>query len=157
MIKKVFFLYAYPHWGLNKIANILQSIENAFSWKENNCILIEILLKNISEGLTDNNSSLVQVMARCQIGDKPSLSLRDQCTISQHWPMQWLVTCSMPNHYLNQCGPTEYMHASIINPQRVSTLRPRQNGCHFTDDIFKCIILNENFWISNKISLKYVT
>ena len=26
----------------------------------------------------------------------------------------------------------------------------------FADDIFKCIFLNENFWISNKISLKYV-
>ena len=26
----------------------------------------------------------------------------------------------------------------------------------FTDDIFNCIFLNENFRISNKISLKYV-
>ena len=26
----------------------------------------------------------------------------------------------------------------------VNTLRPRQNGCHFPDDIFKCIFLNEN-------------
>ena len=36
-----------------------------------------------------------------------------------------------------------------------NTLRPRQNGCQFLDDIFKCIFLNENFKISNKISLKY--
>ena len=35
-------------------------------------------------------------------------------------------------------------------------LRPRQNGCHFTDDIFKCIFLNENVWISIKISLSFV-
>ena len=28
-------------------------------------------------------------------------------------------------------------------------------GCHFVDVIFKCIFLNENFRISNKISLKY--
>ena len=26
----------------------------------------------------------------------------------------------------------------------VSTLRPRQNGRHFADDIFKCIFMNEN-------------
>ena len=26
----------------------------------------------------------------------------------------------------------------------------------FADGIFKCIILNENFWISNEISLKHV-
>ena len=25
----------------------------------------------------------------------------------------------------------------------LNTLRPRQNGCHFADDIFKCILLNE--------------
>ena len=33
---------------------------------------------------------------------------------------------------------------------------PGQNGRHFADDMFKCIFLNENIWISNKISLKYV-
>ena len=38
----------------------------------------------------------------------------------------------------------------------VNTLRPRQNGPHFQDDIFKCISLNENVWISIKISLKFV-
>ena len=37
-----------------------------------------------------------------------------------------------------------------------NTLRPRQNGRHFPDDIFKCIFLNENVWISIKISLKFV-
>ena len=38
----------------------------------------------------------------------------------------------------------------------VNTLRPRQNGRHFPDDIFKCIFLNENVWITIKISLKFV-
>ena len=38
----------------------------------------------------------------------------------------------------------------------VNTLRPRQNGRHFADDIFKCILLNENVWIPNEISLKFV-
>ena len=37
----------------------------------------------------------------------------------------------------------------------VNTLRPRQNGRHFTDDIFKCIFLNENVWIPIKVSLKF--
>ena len=36
-----------------------------------------------------------------------------------------------------------------------NTLRPRQNGRHFADDIFKCIFLNENVWIPTKISLKF--
>ena len=38
----------------------------------------------------------------------------------------------------------------------INTLRPRQNGRHFPDDILKCIFLNENAWISIKISLKFV-
>ena len=31
-----------------------------------------------------------------------------------------------------------------------------QNGRHFADNTFKCIFLNENVWISIKISLKFV-
>ena len=38
----------------------------------------------------------------------------------------------------------------------INTLRPRQNGRHFADDIFKRIFLNENIWIPIKISLKFV-
>ena len=37
-----------------------------------------------------------------------------------------------------------------------NSLRPRQNGRHFPDDILKCIFLNENIWISLTISLKCV-
>ena len=38
-----------------------------------------------------------------------------------------------------------------------NTLRLRQNGQHFTDDILKWIFLNENVWISIEISLKFVS
>ena len=38
----------------------------------------------------------------------------------------------------------------------IKTLRQRQNGHHFPDDIFIFILLNENVWISVKISLKFV-
>ena len=37
-----------------------------------------------------------------------------------------------------------------------STLRPRQDGRHFHNTIFKCIFSNENVHISIKISLKFV-
>ena len=39
----------------------------------------------------------------------------------------------------------------------LNTFRPKQNGRHFSDDIFSCIFLNENVWILNKISLKFVS
>ena len=38
----------------------------------------------------------------------------------------------------------------------INTLRPRQDGRHFADDIFTCIFFNENCCILIKFSLKYV-
>ena len=38
----------------------------------------------------------------------------------------------------------------------IVTLRPRQNGRYFADDIFKCIFLNENVWIPIEISQTFV-
>ena len=38
----------------------------------------------------------------------------------------------------------------------INTLRPRQNGRHLPDNIFKYIFFNENVWISLKISLTFV-
>ena len=38
----------------------------------------------------------------------------------------------------------------------VDTLRLRQNGHHFSDDIFICIFVNGNVLISIKISLKFI-
>ena len=38
----------------------------------------------------------------------------------------------------------------------INTLRPRQDGRYFADDVLKCIFLNENVWISLTIPLKFV-
>ena len=38
----------------------------------------------------------------------------------------------------------------------IDILRPKQNSRRFADDIFKCIFVNENVWISIKIPLRYV-
>ena len=48
-------------------------------------------------------------------------------------------------------GPNNVLYRIVFN-----TLRPRQNGRHFPDDIFKCIFLNEHIWITMKFSLKFV-
>ena len=44
----------------------------------------------------------------------------------------------------------------MIKCDALNTLRPRHNGRHIPDDIFKWIFLNENVWISINISLKFV-
>ena len=63
-------------------------------------------------------------------------------------------TEQVTSHYMTQCWPNSTMPYGIMRPQRVNTLRPRPNGRHFANAIFKCIFLNENVWI--KISLKFV-
>ena len=42
------------------------------------------------------------------------------------------------------------------NAPLLNTLRPKQNGRHVADDMFKYIFLNENVWIPIKMSLKFV-
>ena len=48
-----------------------------------------------------------------------------------------------------------YIHIQKVS-SAFNTLRPRQNGRHFTDDTFRRIFLNETFRISIEISLKFV-
>ena len=73
---------------------------------------------------------------------------------------------------LNECGRASWIYCQVKGPpnptsvlksnhkQHITsaveffiTLRPRQYGRHFPDDIFKCIFLNENVWILITISL----
>ena len=78
---------------------------------------------------------------------------------------EFFLECPNENQYSlnNGLAPTRRQmmnqftpHVSIARARRVSTLRSRQNGRHFTDDIFKCILLNENVRISIENSLKLV-
>ena len=45
-------------------------------------------------------------------------------------------------HYAT--GDSQCCHHAREGRPRVNPLKPRQNGRHFADDIFKCIFLNEN-------------
>ena len=106
--------------------------DDIFRWiflNENFYISITISLKFVPKGPINNIPALVQIMAWRHPGNKP---------LSE--PM---MVCSTT-------------HICVTRPQWVNTQRLRQNGCHFAEDNFKCISLNENFWILNWISLKYV-
>ena len=45
---------------------------------------------------------------------------------------------------------------NMLNRLGLNTLRPRQYGRRFPDDVFQYILLNENDWISLMISLKFI-
>ena len=69
-------------------------------------------------------------------------------------PAQEWCTCSRLCCALLKALGTDWLILHIFF--RVSTLRPRQNGWRFADNIFKHIFFNENVWNSIKISLKFV-
>ena len=76
------------------------------------------------------------------------------CSIvcSQHGVCRGLWTWRV-DHYINYFQLIIPLWCHMVSD---NTLRPRQNGRHFTDAIFKCIFFNENVWILNEISLKFV-
>ena len=55
------------------------------------------------------------------------------------------------------CKLPHFVGTVFTNHVCFNTLRPRQNGRHFTDNNFKTIFLNENCCMLIQISLKYVS
>ena len=128
-------LYKVPDAAINSLRprqngrHFADEISKCIFLKENVWIPIKISLKFVPKGPINDIPALVQIMAWRRPGEKP---------LSE--PM--LV--SLPTHIC------------VTRPQWVNTLRPRQNGHHFADDVSKCIFWNEKVWILLTISLKFV-
>ena len=73
------------------------------------------------------------------IADSASMS---KCHNEYHiaWPFMSLVP---------------YFSIRLCISRWLNILGPRQNGRRFADDIFKCIFVTENVWITIQISLKF--
>ena len=56
----------------------------------------------------------------------------------------------------NKCLETAFLMSRWRSGDFLNTLRPKQNGRHFINDIFNSFFFNENAWIPNNISLKFV-
>ena len=75
------------------------------------------------------------------------------------WLNSLLRICKKRKHKESTSIKISFQEHSWYFPNQeleLNTLRPRQNGRHFPDDIFKWIFLNENVRISINISLKFV-
>ena len=59
-------------------------------------------------------------------------------------------------HWVCNTVILKQLHYHGMSGIALNSLRPRQNGRHISDDIFKCIFLTENVWIPIIISLKFV-
>ena len=101
-------------------------------------------------------------LAIYQLVAKTCLTLISSCVSKQKFS-RFDTTCK---HY--RCNMTKVTKSSMTRkPTGPQLSQPGgcwwfnssphgQNGRHFADDMFKRIFLNENIWILNKISLKYV-
>ena len=68
----------------------------------------------------------------------------------------WVVTTYPPWDNRRYRELTSVVLQSDLIISSLITLRLRQNGHHFANDIFKCIFMNENAWISFGIPLKFL-
>ena len=73
-----------------------------------------------------------------------------------HWGRGKYATISQMNFLEWKIWILLKISLKFILKVPISTWRPRQNGHHFPDDVFKWIFLNENIWIAINISLKFV-
>ena len=128
----------FRHWCWDNMAAISQTaFSNAFFLNENIWIWLKISLKFVPKFRFNNIPTLLAILAWRRPGDKP---LSGPMIVS-------LLT-----------------HICVIRPQWVNerqveyvfnTLKPRQNGCHITEDVFKSIFLNQNLIIFNKNTLRF--
>ena len=109
--------------------NFRQAISKKIFVIDGRGISCEIALRWMSLDFTDDQSTLVQVMAWC---------------------------CQATIHYLNQYWLNSLSACGVTRPQWVNSSHHGQNGCHFADNIFKCTFMNEKFYILIRISLKFV-
>ena len=143
----------YPHW---KSQNEVIVIDSSFVKACNNITRYGISFRNIKVP-TQNDNPKLSVYEMC-IDETGSSS--SQC-------MQWSYVWQVPSgqnverrDYVNTWKCFAY-YCSLITKYQIyfdfvpaalfgilfNTLRPRQKGRHFADDILKCIFLNENVWI----------
>ena len=101
------------------------------------CTLQKFYRYNTDSGLC---ISIWYFMKSCKILDCACLGSNKACTIN----------------YVTAPLKSSIHESKSKKPCHLNTLRPKQNGCNFTDNILKCIFLNENMWISICISLKFV-
>ena len=126
---------------LNQCWNIVNmTLRNKSQWNINRDSHI-FIQENAFENVICKMSAIVS---------RPHCVKLDLCSIMIDMCF-WFMVCK------SFCANLHYtFQKRCYDLRHINTLRPRQNGCHFADDIFKCIFLNKNVWIPIKISLKFV-
>ena len=90
---------------------------------------------------------------RCSSITGHLILIRTICITAAEAPVKFQNNTIVLSYYLVNRGPGVFINT--LRPS-INTLRPRQDGRLFPDDIFKCIFLNENVWIHWRFHCKFV-
>ena len=85
-----------------------------------------------------------------------SLGMYKQFYLTLYWACDYLSMLGLKLNHVSKRGPRKHENIFIFSFLKINTLRLRQNGCLFADDLFESIFLSENVWNLIKISLKFV-
>ena len=89
----------------------------------------------MSLDFTDDQSTLVQVMAWCRQATSHYLSQCWPRSLLPYGVTTWANVDPDLCCHMESLGPMSYL------------ISPGQNGRHFADHIFRCIFINEKFWL----------
>ena len=150
------------HWGLTWQHRTESTLAQVMAWCLTQCwLIISEVLWHSTEGNfigTPQNSypwsefdKIREAFHRGQWVNFRTLSLTLKKSYNRHQQKGWEQTF--------KSGP-KIMSVNSLTSRRcgcnINSSLPGQNGFLFADDIFRCILRNEKFCISIKISLKFV-
>ena len=127
------------------LCTIIDDVRHSFTGMNHTEVVVKLAAVGLNNCLID---SLMNWFLRAH-----RLRLLQKNIFRFHWYLLW---CETKKYCFRQIQFPKWRQAHTWCRNFLNTLRPRQNGRHFPDDVFKSIFVNENVWISIKISLKFV-
>ena len=126
------------------VSGIVPMHKNIWCKKRKHSDWLPVIIKNVPEMLSTESWKLkVYIHDSNFVAFLPEGSIENEFGfISSIYAIVWHRMGNRP------------LPGQIFSP--LNALRPRQNRRHFPDDIFRCIFVNENIWISIKIAPKFV-
>ena len=118
------------------------------------CLLPPQMVISVNKWRQANNGALWMKPSRNTISFKNSFKVHNSTSVLSI-PIGCLICIKKWPNLIS----LKYKKISLFLPYwlHITTFRRRQNGRHFSVDIFKWISFNENVWILIKLSLKFVT
>ena len=138
------------HWAMICAANDMAPVQDhVITWTNYDRLIVKFRKFGANWNMFLTNKSSWECHLQNVSNFVDLYKMHHSASVCQLNTVEAMVDSSMTHIPLHKNG-------GKITDDNFNTLRLRQDGCHFADDILKCIFLNENVWIPIEISLKFV-